>query len=53
MQLPWPSGRGVDHHGVAELLELRDEPTRVGFLVPLGQPLRAEVAVRLVTLERM
>ena len=32
----WPSARGIDHHGVAELLQLRNKPSGVSFLVAPG-----------------
>ena len=52
MQFLQCSGCGVDDDCVAEHLELGDEETGVGFLVALGQPVGAEVAVGLVAFEQ-
>ena len=49
MQLFRGSGWDVECDGVAELLQLGDEPAGVGFPVALGQPVRAEVVVGVVT----
>lgn len=35
------SGDGVELHGVAKLLQLRDQPARVRLVVALGKPLRS------------
>ena len=42
-------GDGVQDDGVAEPLELRDQASGVRLIVALGQPVRAEVLVGLVT----
>ena len=39
--------------GVAELLELGDQPAGVGFVVARGEPVGAEVAVGLVAFEHV
>ena len=42
---------GVDVDGVAELLQLLDQPVGAGFLVAFAQPLLAEVLIGLVAFD--
>ena len=41
-------GGWVDDHRVAEVFELGDQPSGVGFVVASAVPIRAQVVVRLV-----